>query len=81
MLIRKPTRSRSRRNQRQGTEFHDNVDRIWHVVWKDLCRGPHLPSLPLALAALPKIELFCANGAGSEANPMLQRIYGAAFAN
>ena len=24
--------------------FYDNVDRDGNVVWKDLCRGPHLPN-------------------------------------
>lgn len=28
----------------KGLNFYDNVDRDDNVVWKDLCRGPHLPN-------------------------------------
>ena len=49
------------------------------MVWKDLCRGPHLPNTRYIKAF--KIERSAAAyWRGSEANPMLQRIYGAAFA-
>ena len=59
--------------------FYDNVDRDGNVVWKDLCRGPHLPNTRYIKAF--KIERSAAAyWRGSEANPMLQRIYGAAFA-
>ena len=59
--------------------FYDNVDREGNVVWKDLCRGPHLPNTRYIKAF--KIERSAAAyWRGSEANPMLQRIYGAAFA-
>ena len=45
----------------------------------DLCRGPHLPNTRYIKAF--KIERSAAAyWRGSEANPMLQRIYGAAFA-
>ena len=56
--------------------FYDNVDRDGNVVWKDLCRGPHLPNTRYIKAF--KIERSAAAyWRGSEANPMLQRIYGA----
>lgn len=59
--------------------FYDNVDRDGNVVWKDLCRGPHLPNTRYIKAF--KIERSAAAyWRGSEKNPMLQRIYGAAFA-
>lgn len=59
--------------------FYDNVDRDGNVVWKDLCRGPHLPNTRYIKAF--KIERSAAAyWRGNEANPMLQRIYGAAFA-
>ena len=59
--------------------FYDNVDRDGNVVWKDLCRGPHLPNTRYIKAF--KIERSAAAyWRGSEANPMLQRVYGAAFA-
>ncbi|SHH16593.1 threonine--tRNA ligase [Thermosipho atlanticus] len=46
----------------------------------DLCRGPHLPRTGL----IKHFKLLSVSGAywrGSEKNPMLQRIYGTAFAN
>ncbi|OZG69167.1 threonine--tRNA ligase [Bifidobacterium eulemuris] len=58
--------------------FYDNVDRDGNVVWKDLCRGPHLPNTRFIKAF--KIERSAAAyWRGSEKNPMLQRIYGVAF--
>ena len=58
--------------------FYDNVDRNGNVVWKDLCRGPHLPNTRYIKAF--KIERSAAAyWRGSEKNPMLQRIYGVAF--
>ncbi|MFN3266958.1 MAG: threonine--tRNA ligase [Deinococcales bacterium] len=46
----------------------------------DLCRGPHIPRTGLIA---PHFKLTATSGAywrGSEKNPMLQRIYGVAFA-
>src|SRR5690606_2831934 len=46
--------------------------------WKDLCRGPHLPSTRV----IPAFKLMRTGGAylrGSEKNPQLQRIYGTAW--
>jgi threonyl-tRNA synthetase len=48
--------------------------------WKDLCRGPHVPST----AKLGAFKLTSVAGAywrGDERNAMLQRIYGTAWAN
>ena len=48
------------------------------VVWKDLCRGPHVPST----RSIPAFKLMRTGGAywrGSEKNPQLQRIYGTAW--
>src|SRR5215218_2267558 len=45
--------------------------------WRDLCRGPHVPST----RAIPAFKLLRSAGAywrGSEKNPQLQRIYGTA---
>jgi threonyl-tRNA synthetase len=63
-----------------GTELtiYDNLGRDGQPVWKDLCRGPHLPSTKL----IPAFRLMRSSGAywrGSEKNPMLQRIYGTAW--
>ena len=60
--------------------FYDNVDRDGNVVWKDLCRGPHLPNTRYIKAF--KIERSAAAyWRGSEKNPTMQRIYGTAWAN
>ena len=48
------------------------------VVWKDLCRGPHIPTT----RHIPAFKLMRSGGAywrGSEKNPQLQRIYGTAW--
>jgi len=58
--------------------IYDNVGRDGAPVWKDLCRGPHLPSTK----HIPAFKLMRSAGAywrGSEKNPMLQRIYGTAW--
>ena len=58
--------------------IYDNLGRNGQPVWKDLCRGPHLPSTKL----IPAFKLMRSAGAywrGSEKNPMLQRIYGTAW--
>jgi threonyl-tRNA synthetase len=64
-----------------GTELtiYDNVDPgTGELRWKDLCRGPHLPST----RHIPAFKLMRSSGAywrGSEQNPQLQRIYGTAW--
>jgi threonyl-tRNA synthetase len=64
-----------------GSELtiYDNLDRATGAVrWKDLCRGPHLPST----RHIPAFRLMRSGGAywrGSEKNPQLQRIYGTAW--
>ncbi|MBH5337927.1 threonine--tRNA ligase [Streptomyces pactum] len=59
--------------------IYDNLDaKTGELCWKDLCRGPHLPSTRL----IPAFKLMRSAGAywrGSEKNPMLQRIYGTAW--
>ena len=48
------------------------------VIWKDLCRGPHIPTTRY----IPAFKLMRSGGAywrGSEKNPQLQRIYGTAW--
>ncbi|MGH3099248.1 MAG: threonine--tRNA ligase [Streptosporangiales bacterium] len=58
--------------------IYDNLARDGSVAWKDLCRGPHLPSTKL----VPAVKLMRSGGAywrGSEKNPQLQRIYGTAW--
>lgn len=51
-----------------------------HGDWVDLCKGPHVPSTRF----LKAFRLTAVSGAywrGDERNPMLQRIYGTAFAS
>src|SRR6201996_1615038 len=59
--------------------IYDNLDPgSGELCWKDLCRGPHLPST----RAIPAFKLMRTGGAywrGSEKNPQLQRIYGTAW--
>ncbi|MFI0738617.1 threonine--tRNA ligase [Streptomyces sp. NPDC021100] len=59
--------------------IYDNLDaKTGELCWKDLCRGPHLPTTRV----IPAFKLMRNAGAywrGSERNPMLQRIYGTAW--
>ncbi|MCT9092117.1 threonine--tRNA ligase [Streptomyces sp. ASQP_92] len=59
--------------------IYDNLDaKTGELCWKDLCRGPHLPTT----RNIPAFKLMRSGGAywrGSEKNPMLQRIYGTAW--
>ena len=59
--------------------IYDNVDaKTGELRWKDLCRGPHVPST----RHIPAFKLMRNAGAywrGSEKNPQLQRIYGTAW--
>ncbi len=48
--------------------------------WVDLCEGPHVPSTGF-LKAFKLTHVAGAYWRGDERNPMLQRIYGTAFAN
>jgi threonyl-tRNA synthetase len=59
--------------------IYDNLDAsTGNLCWKDLCRGPHLPTT----RNIPAFRLMRSGGAywrGSEKNPQLQRIYGTAW--
>ena len=59
--------------------IYDNLDPAsGELCWKDLCRGPHLPTT----RNIPAVKLLRSGGAywrGSEKNPQLQRIYGTAW--
>lgn len=63
-----------------GLTMYDNVNRKGEVVWTDLCRGPHLPSTKLIGNGFALTRSAAAYWRGSEKNPMLQRIYGTAWA-
>jgi threonyl-tRNA synthetase len=59
--------------------IYDNLDpKSGSLCWKDLCRGPHVPTT----RQIPAFKLMRSGGAywrGSEKNPQLQRIYGTAW--
>nr|WP_127817873.1 threonine--tRNA ligase [Microbacterium sp. CPCC 204701] len=59
--------------------IYDNVDRDGETVWKDLCRGPHLPSTRMIGNGWALQRIAGAYWRGSEKNPQLQRIYGTAW--
>ncbi len=66
-------------------EILDSLDAATVSVYTDgdfvdLCRGPHIPSTG-ALRAFKLTHVAGAYWRGSEKNPMLQRIYGTAFAD
>jgi len=61
--------------------IYDNVDpRTGETVWKDLCRGPHLPSTRMIGNGWALQRVAGAYWRGSEKNPQLQRVYGTAWA-
>jgi threonyl-tRNA synthetase len=64
-----------------GSELtiYDNVRRDGSVAWRDLCRGPHLPTTKLISNAFGLMRSGGAYWRGSEKNPQLQRIYGTAW--
>jgi threonyl-tRNA synthetase len=59
--------------------IYDNVDRDGETVWKDLCRGPHLPNTRMVGNGWALQRIAGAYWRGSEKNPQLQRIYGTAW--
>ncbi|MFJ9177249.1 threonine--tRNA ligase [Streptomyces sp. NPDC102360] len=59
--------------------IYDNVDaKTGDLCWKDLCRGPHLPTTR-NIPAFKLMRSAAAYWRGSEKNPQLQRIYGTAW--
>lgn len=60
--------------------IYDNVDpRTGETVWKDLCRGPHLPNTRLIGNGYAITRSAAAYWRGSEKNKQLQRVYGTAW--
>jgi threonyl-tRNA synthetase len=59
--------------------IYDNTSRDGEVVWKDLCRGPHLPNTRMIGNGWDLTRIAAAYWRGSEKNPQLQRIYGTAW--
>ncbi|MET9021680.1 threonine--tRNA ligase [Actinopolymorpha sp. NPDC004070] len=58
--------------------IYDNLRRDGGLAWKDLCRGPHLPTTR-NIPAFKLMRVAAAYWRGSEKNPQLQRIYGTAW--
>jgi len=61
-----------------GLTIYDNHRRDGSLAWKDLCRGPHVPTT----GHIPAFKLMRSAAAywrGSEKNPQLQRLYGTAW--
>ena len=61
-----------------GLTIYDNIARDGSLAWKDLCRGPHLPTTK-DIPAFSLTRVAAAYWRGSEQNPQLQRIYGTAW--
>jgi threonyl-tRNA synthetase len=60
--------------------IYDNIDpQSGNVVWKDLCRGPHLPNTRMIGSGFALTRVASAYWRGNENNKQLQRIYGTAW--
>lgn len=60
--------------------IYENVDpKTGEVCWKDLCRGPHLPSTRMIGDGFALTRVSAAYWRGNQANAQLQRIYGTAW--
>ncbi len=58
--------------------IYDNLRRDGSLAWKDLCRGPHLPTTK-RIPAFTLMRTAAAYWRGDERNKQLQRIYGTAW--
>lgn len=60
--------------------IYDNVDpQTGNTVWRDLCRGPHLPNTRMIGNGFALTRVASAYWRGNENNKQLQRIYGTAW--
>lgn len=60
--------------------IYDNVDpKTGEVCWKDLCRGPHLPTTRAIGDGFALTRVSAAYWLGNQANASLQRVYGTAW--
>ena len=64
-----------------GLTMYDNVRRDGTVAWRDLCRGPHLPSTKLIGNGFALTKSSAAYWKGDQNSDQLQRIYGTAWAS
>jgi len=58
---------------------YENLDRNGEVVWRDLCRGPHLANTKPIAKNFKLLRSAAAYWRGNEQNKQLQRIYGTAW--
>jgi threonyl-tRNA synthetase len=58
--------------------IYDNLRRDGQLAWRDLCRGPHLPTTK-RIPAFKLMRTAAAYWRGDERNKQLQRIYGTAW--
>lgn len=59
--------------------MYDNLRRDGTTAWKDLCRGPHLPSTRLIGNGFALTKASAAYWKGDQSRDHLQRIYGTAW--
>lgn len=60
--------------------IYDNVDpKTGETAWKDLCRGPHLPSTRAIGDGFALTRVSAAYWRGNQENAQLQRVYGTAW--
>ncbi len=59
--------------------IYDNVRRDGTVAWRDLCRGPHVPSTRVLGNGWALTRTAAAYWRGDQANAQLQRVYGTAW--
>jgi threonyl-tRNA synthetase len=63
--------------------IYDNIRRTrdggTELAWRDLCRGPHVPTTKMLGNGFSLMRSSAAYWRGSEKNPTLQRIYGTAW--
>jgi threonyl-tRNA synthetase len=63
------------------TIYHNTDSKSGETIWKDLCRGPHLPNTRMIGNGYSLTRLAAAYWRGNEKNKQLQRIYGTAWAS
>ena len=63
-----------------GLSVYENTNSSGEVVWRDLCRGPHLPNTRMIGKGFSLLRSAAAYWRGNENNKQLQRIYGTAWA-
>ena len=68
-----------RGRRRRADHLRQREPRRRGTVWKDLCRGPHLPNTRMIGNGWALTRIAGAYWRGSEKNPQLQRIYGTAW--